>query len=150
MTVHSASRPHGIAEIDRSRPEEILPLLTRLYPAIPAETIAARLARVAAGDWRCLVMREAGQIVALSGFRIMERICYGRFLYVDHFVTDDTRRSRGAGRVLLDRLAGLARDEGCESMVLDTFVTNARAQKFWFREGFQVVGFHFLRPLGPA
>ena len=67
MTVHSASRPHGIAEIDRSRPEEILPLLTRLYPAIPAETIAARLARVAAGDWRCLVMREAGQIVALSG-----------------------------------------------------------------------------------
>ncbi|CAA9438992.1 MAG: Histone acetyltransferase HPA2 and related acetyltransferases [uncultured Rubrobacteraceae bacterium] len=49
----------------------------------------------------------------MTGFRIVEFLAYGRFLYVDDLVTAKDARSEGHGERMLDRLTGVAREEGC-------------------------------------
>lgn len=127
--------------------DEIIPLLLRLYPSIGKDVITSRLQEVSKSDWECLVLRESDGIIGLSGFRIMDRICYGKFLYIDHFIIDENRQSSGAAKFLLDRIVDISESMKCESVILDTFVTNSRAQHFWMKGGFKIVGFHFQKTL---
>ena len=62
-------------------------------------------------------------------------------------VTDETSRSSGIGKVLMEHLQELARKASCESITLDSGTQRQRAHKFYFREGMVVVGFHFAKPL---
>jgi GNAT superfamily N-acetyltransferase len=68
-------------------------------------------------------------------------------MYVDDLVTDETRRSTGVGKALLDHLQGIARAAGCSMFTLDSGVQREKAHKFYFREGMVVAGFHFSRSL---
>src|SRR5262249_49428806 len=62
-------------------------------------------------------------------------------------VTDDTQRSTGIGKALLDHLQRLARDAGCAKFTLDSGTQRQQAHKFYFREGLVVNSFHFAKAL---
>jgi hypothetical protein len=40
-----------------------------------------------------------------------------------------------------------ARRFGCQSIMLDSYVTYARAHRFYFRLGYEILGFHFRKVL---
>ncbi len=138
---------YSVESILSSNVAEIKPLLIKLYPTIGADIIAERLTAVSQTDWECLCLRYHGEIVGVSGFRVMDRICYGKFMYVDHFIIDEPYRTKGASRTLLEHIIKMSRGLACEAIILDTFVTNAVAQRFWMNNGFSIVGFHFKQQL---
>jgi ribosomal protein S18 acetylase RimI-like enzyme len=41
------------------------------------------------------------RVVAVAGFRISQNLAYGKFLYVDDLVVDETARSHGYGKFLI-------------------------------------------------
>jgi len=131
--------------------EKIWPLLAQLYSGIDIRTLRARLHAVISLGWRCAGLfsgeDDSEGPVALAGYWITTRFCYGKYLYVDHFIVADHRRRAGLGRTLLGFLHDTAKREGCERMVLDTFVANDSAHRFWFDCGFKIVGFHFGKNL---
>lgn len=121
-----------------------------LYPSIPVDTLRMRLDDVRQGTWECIVAIEgddAANVAGMTGYWIQHRLCYGRFLYVDHFIVSNGLRSRGVGKRIWQELERIARERGCTRIVLDTFVTNSVAQRFWMNQGCSVVGFHFGKPL---
>ncbi|MES2939431.1 MAG: GNAT family N-acetyltransferase [Pseudomonadota bacterium] len=136
--------------------EAFLLHLRALYPSIAEDTLLRRLDDVEAGGWECIGAFEEGegraevQMLGMSGYWIQNRFCYGRYLYVDHFIVGDDERGRGLGQLLWHALERIARERGCERIVLDTFVTNAVAQRFWMNQGCRIVGLHFGKPLDPA
>jgi len=138
----------NISNLSKERVQDILPLLYKIYPSINPDDIKERLDLVARSDWQCEIIEQEGAIIALSGYRIMHRFCYGKFMYIDHFVVDDAYRGSSTTMSLLDHLVALAERKGCESIILDTFITNSKAQKLWLNNKFQIVGFHFQRQLG--
>jgi GNAT superfamily N-acetyltransferase len=85
--------------------------------------------------------------VAVAGFRIMEMLATGRTLYVDDLVTDESRRSRGHGKAMLDWLQQYAREAGCRTFSLDSGTLRQEAHAFYFRERLRVTSFHFARKL---
>ena len=68
-------------------------------------------------------------------------------MYVDDLVTDEARRSTGAGELLLDHLQVVSREAKCEYFKLDSGTHRHQAHKFYFREGMVIQAFHFLKSL---
>ena len=66
---------------------------------------------------------------------------------VDNVVVDETRRSGGIGAAMMDWLEDHAHALGCKSVMLDSYVTLARAHKFYFRRGYEILGYHFRKEL---
>ena len=100
----------------------------QLRPALPAD-YAVKMQKVFSGGGR--------MCVAAEGLR----------MYVDDLVTDETQRSRGVGRTLLNHLQDVARKAGCEQFTLDSGTHREQAHKFYFREGMVIASFNFKKPL---
>lgn len=92
-------------------------------------------------------MVDQGTLVAMAGYRFCEFLAWGKVLYVDDLVTKDDARSKGYGARMLDRLLDVAKEEECEEIHLDSGCWRVGAHKFYFKHGFHIGGFHFLRKL---
>lgn len=119
----------------------------QLRPKLPAD-YAAKMRRVFAGGGRMLIAAEGDAVVGVAIWRVHENTFNGVQMYVDDLVTDQTRRSRGVGRALMEALQAKARKLGCESCCLDSGTQRQQAHKFYFREGMVVTSFHFDKKLG--
>ena len=84
-------------------------------------------------------------IRCVAGFRLDVCLHWGAFVYVDDLVSDDSQRSRGHGKALLDWVADYGKQRGHDVVRLDSGVQRADAHRFYFREGFHAACFHFLR-----
>ena len=118
----------------------------QLRPQLPAD-YAARLRQIFANGARMAVVAQGDDVVSVAVWRIIENTNEGRRLYVDDLVSDETRRSTGAGKLLLDWLADNAINLGCGVLALDSGVQRARAHRFYFREGMHVSAFSFKKVL---
>lgn len=119
------------------------PVVAQLRPHVRPEEFVARVRGQEAQGYRLAFVREAGHVVAVAGFRTMESLAWGRFLYVDDLVVDETWRSRGVGHRLIEWLIGRARDEGCTEVHLDSRNQRLDAHRFYEREGFRNIASHF-------
>ena len=86
---------------------------------------------------------EDDTVVAVAGYRFMEMLFSGKSLYVDDLNTDETRRSRGHGRMLMDWLKREAKERGCNQLQLDSGVQREQTHRFYFREGLSINCYHF-------
>ncbi len=86
---------------------------------------------------------EGDIVVAVAGYRFMEMLYAGKTLYVDDLNTDETRRSRGHGKMLMDWLKREAKQRGCVQLQLDSGVQREQTHRFYFREGLTINCYHF-------
>ena len=117
-----------------------LPLMQVLRPHLAdAERYQAQLQRQAAQGYRLLA--------ALAGYRELENLLYGRFLYVDDLVVAPARQRDGLGARLLAAVRSEALECGCSHLILDTGLHMPLAQRFYFRQGLLARGLHFAERL---
>ena len=118
----------------------------QLRPQMPRDYLA-KMQRVFAGGARMCVAERGGAVTGVAVYRIHENTFDGVQMYVDDLVTDETKRSQGVGKALLDHLQSLARAARCEAFTLDSGTQRQQAHKFYFREGLVVTSFHFGKSL---
>lgn len=97
--------------------------------------------------YRLLGVWDDGKPVALAGYRRLDNMIHGRFIYVDDLITSAEGRGQGHGERLLEALRELGRTEGCRKLVLDTALANTLAHRFYFRSGLLAQGLHFSMEL---
>ena len=90
---------------------------------------------------------EGGRVVGVAVFRVIEKTFSGRELYCDDLVTDEARRSKGAGRAMIAYMDRVARERGCDTLALDSGCQRQQAHKFYFREGLVIGAFHFSKKI---
>lgn len=114
-----------------------------------ADELAARWRhqRDTAG-YRIVALWDERAPVALAGFRIMDNLIHGRFLYVDDLVAREGDRRAGHGAQLLAWLKDEARATGCSKLVLDTGLDNVFAHRFYYRQGLLARALRFSTELG--
>jgi GNAT superfamily N-acetyltransferase len=122
------------------------PVHRQLRPYLERDYVA-QMQRVIAGGGELCVAMDGGRVAGLAVFRVHENTSEGRHLYVDDLVTDEALRSKGVGKALLEFLSLLARERACKSVTLDSGTQRERAHAFYFREGFTIRSFHFVKPL---
>jgi ribosomal protein S18 acetylase RimI-like enzyme len=119
-------------------------VMRQLRPGLQsAQELLERVTMQGAQGYRLLAAWQEGQPVALAGYRRVDNLIHGRFIYVDDLITDQAHRGRSYGERLLAELRELARNEHCQRLVLDTALANAYAQRFYFRCGLLASGLHF-------
>ncbi|WP_431256927.1 GNAT family N-acetyltransferase [Roseateles chitinivorans] len=124
------------------------PLMLQLRPQLTGfDAFAGIVERQSAQGYRLLMGCADDTPVALAGYRCLDNLIHGRFLYVDDLVTASSGRGRGIGDRTLAALRRIARDEGCARLVLDTALSNSLAQRFYFRSGLLARGLHFSMDL---
>jgi GNAT superfamily N-acetyltransferase len=123
-------------------------VMSELRPHLRAEDFVPRVRRQ--GDlagFALAYVEEAGEVVAVAGFRVSECLAWGRFLYVDDLVSAARHRSRGHGGTLLRWLEARARAERCDELHLDSGVQRFGAHRFYLRERMDITSHHFAKKL---
>jgi GNAT superfamily N-acetyltransferase len=130
--------------------EEMLPhhsLIAQLSPQLTKEDYKKFLPLMIANNYRQAVVYENEKCVALSGYWICAKLYSGKYIEIDNFVVDKDHRNKGLGKILLDFLLDEAKRQGCATAMLDAYAENAAAHRFYYREGFFIRGFHYLKKL---
>jgi GNAT superfamily N-acetyltransferase len=118
----------------------------QLRPHLPAD-YAEKMHRVFADGARMCVAVRDERVAGVAVWRVHENTVDGVQMYVDDLVSDETQRSQGVGRALLEHTQRLARAAGCAKFNLDSGTQRQQAHKFYFRDGMVVTSFHFAKPL---
>jgi GNAT superfamily N-acetyltransferase len=139
MEVKLAETPEAI--------ERCFRVMSHLRPHVAATEFVPRVQAQQKQGFRLAYLEDEGDVVAVAGYRVMDMLASGRTMYVDDLVADETRRSRGYGKALLDWLQARAREEGCATFSLDSGTHRQEAHAFYFRERMRVTSFHFAKKL---
>lgn len=74
---------------------------------------------------------EDEKIVAVTGFKPMITLYYGRFVWVCDLVTDSDSRSKGYGNMLLKFVHEWTEDKGYDSVALSSGLEKTDAHRFY-------------------
>jgi GNAT superfamily N-acetyltransferase len=120
-------------------------VMHELRPHVDRASFVGRVRRQERqSGYRLAYRAEDGRPVAVAGFRLLENLAWGRFLYVDDLVTAGAARSKGHGAALLGWLRAHARSLGCDALHLDSGVQRIDAHRFYEREGMARSSYHFM------
>lgn len=109
------------------------------------EDYVAQLDRIFGEGARLVHLVDGGVPRALALWRLFHTTYCGRRLEVEDLVTAEAARSAGHGKTLLAWLEARARVEGCPTITLHSATHRDRAHRFYFREGFHILAFHFSK-----
>ncbi len=124
--------------------------LTLLNPETPASVISDRLHTILNEHlhYELIGAFSGGTLVGVAGAWIATKIWCGRYLEIDNLVVDSEHRSSGIGSLLIAHFEALALERDCKIIVLDSYTANHPSHRLYHRLGFEIWGFHFVKPVG--
>ena len=125
----------------------IMPLIEKHNSKLAPEELRRRLEVMKTHRYHCIAAFDGERIVGVAGYWLGARFYCGEYMDVDNVVVDESLRSQGIGAKMMDWLEAKARELGCKQVVLDSYVTFAGAHRFYFRQGYEILGFHFKKDL---
>jgi GNAT superfamily N-acetyltransferase len=124
----------------------IIPLAHKLRPAADAAQLSGYLAEMFGfPTFHCFGLWQEGKLIAVSFGWITVRFYSGKQLEVDNVVVDPDLRSLGMGKAFFSFIQQWAVEHQCKTIELNTYVQNSRSHKFYFNEGYSILGFHFQK-----
>ncbi|ROU08397.1 GNAT family N-acetyltransferase [Lysobacter enzymogenes] len=122
----------------------VWPLVSQLRPEFDEDRFVAQMHRqIAQGCRATVVFDDGGAPRAFACWRVMEMLAVGLHVYVDDLIVDQTVRSRGHGKTMLDWLKAEAKRLGCARLQLDSGTQRQDAHAFYLRERLRIEAFHF-------
>ncbi|NBO19308.1 MAG: GNAT family N-acetyltransferase [Proteobacteria bacterium] len=127
--------------------QQAYPLLCQQNKDLSHADYLAMLADMRQAGYRCVGAFAGVQLVGVMGFWVGTRFWCRKYIDLDNVVVDEKQRSRGIGKKLLDWVEAEGRRQGCRMAVLDSYTTAHRAHRFYYREGYVALGYHFTKQL---
>jgi GNAT superfamily N-acetyltransferase len=122
-------------------------LLLEVYPKLTLEEYSQELDFMLQNNYGQVGVYLNDECIGLSGYWIGSKLWCGRYLEADNVVIAEAHRSKGIGNLIFDYLKQKAQKEKCSMVSLDSYTTNFKAHKFFYNEGFEPRGFHFINIL---
>ncbi|BCM91344.1 hypothetical protein IAD21_03214 [Abditibacteriota bacterium] len=138
------SSPHSI-QVAQSD-EQIMrcfSVMAELRPHLVADKFLARVRLMQEEGYELAFVEAGGEVKAVTGFRVFDKLATGRTLYVDDLVTTDSARSQGYGDALFDWLFATAKERNCSQLDLDSGVQRFDAHRFYLRKRMKISSHHF-------
>ncbi|MFQ3544320.1 GNAT family N-acetyltransferase [Halobacillus rhizosphaerae] len=122
-----------IAEL-QSHDEILLafPVMSQLRPHLNESTYLDLVTEAKQRDmYKLFALYDQQEIVAVTGFKPMITLYYGRFVWVCDLVTSERKRSSGYGEKLLTFVHKWAEENGYESVALSSGLNRSEAHRFY-------------------
>ena len=123
------------------------PVMVELRPHLSASEFASRVRKQQGTGFELAYLEEAGEVRAVTGFRYLETLAWGKILYVDDLVAAPAQRSRGHGGQLFDWLVAQAKQNNCDEFHLDSGVQRFGAHRFYLTRRMDIICHHFALKL---
>lgn len=124
--------------------EKVLDLLQELNPDMERKRLEEiQLRMVELPNYDCFGLFSNGQLIGISSGWTTVRVYCGKQLELDNVIIDSRLQSKGYGKFFINAIKEWILNNDYESLSLNTYVQNARSHKFYFNEGFKILGFHF-------
>lgn len=126
---------------------EQLQLIHYLYPNLPKEKYQEHLENMLAHNYTQIAVFSNDICVGLTGCWLGTKLWSGKYVEIDNFIVHPDYRKLGIGKLLTDYVQQKATDNHCTMIVLDAFTSNYKAHRFYYNQGFEPRGFHFIKIL---
>lgn len=93
--------------------------------------------------YHLVALYEGNKVSALVGYRFLETLAWGKFIYIDDLITHTISRKKGYGAMLLEWTIELAKKEGCQQVHLDSGYQRFDAHRLYLNQGFELICHHF-------
>ncbi|WP_299463586.1 GNAT family N-acetyltransferase [uncultured Microscilla sp.] len=121
-------------------------LLMQLNPNKQATYIEETLKKMVMLDnYTCFGLYQAGELLGISSGWTTVRIYCGKHLELDNVIVDNRLQSKGLGKQFFSKIEDWALQNGYDAVGLTTYLSNARSHKFYFNQGYNILGFHFQK-----
>ncbi|HSX03306.1 MAG TPA: GNAT family N-acetyltransferase [Rhabdochlamydiaceae bacterium] len=118
-------------------------VMKQLRSHLKEDVFIEQIQRQIAAGYQLIYLEEAGEVVAVAGFRFLEFLAWGKVLYIDGLVTDFEARGKGYGGKLIKWLIERAKVEKCDQVHLDGGPQRHDAHRLYLNHGFKIIGYHF-------
>lgn len=118
-----------------------------LYPKLSKEKYQSYLMDMVSHNYTQIAVFEGDACIGITGCWFSTKLWSGKYLEIDNFVVHPDHRSKGIGKLLTDYVEEKALDLGCTNIVLDAFTSNFAAHRFYYNQGYEPKGFHFVKIL---
>ncbi|QXP62691.1 MULTISPECIES: GNAT family N-acetyltransferase [unclassified Polaribacter] len=126
----------------------IIPLLTKLNSKTPLDILKERVIEISKNtNYECVGLYVDEKLVGISGLWYSTRHYIGKSVEPDHVIIDDSVRGQGLGKQFFNWIDSHVKNKGCEAIELNAYSSNPKSHKFYYNEGYNIYGFHFLKVL---
>lgn len=87
------------------------------------------------------------KLVGIAGYWILTRFYSGKYIQVGNMVVNENLRSSGIGKKILQFIEDEGKKQGCQHFILDSRLDNTKSHDFYLREGFEIMGYHFMKDI---
>ena len=122
-------------------------IIRHLYPDISDEKYKFYLEEMIPHNYTQVVVYDGEVCVGLTGLWSGIKLWCGKYLEIDNFIVHPNHRSKGIAKLLTDYVNQKATDLDCTMIVLDAFTGNFIAHRFYYNQGYNPRGFHFIKIL---
>lgn len=134
--------------IEKANINSIIPLVQKLTSHEFSDAILEkRFAEMVTQNYECAGIYDGEKLIGISGMWFCTRHYSGKSMEVDHVFIDDGYRGKGLGKQFLSWIYDYVKTKGCQTVELNTYVQNYPSHKFYYNEGFRILGFHFAKKL---
>lgn len=122
-------------------------VMKTLRPHLEENSFIPLIKDMATRGYNLIFIEENGQAIAASGYRFAEHLHWGKAIYIDDLSSLPEARGKGYASALLDHIAGIALNNGCNQVHLDSGCNPARydAHRLYLNHGFNITSFHFAK-----
>ena len=98
-------------------------------------------------NYQMLAAYLGEKMVGIVGYWVLTRFYSGKYIHIGNMVVDGGHRNLGIGKFMLDFVEQEGRRQNCQHFILDSKIENKKAHNFYLREGFEIIGYHFMKDI---
>jgi GNAT superfamily N-acetyltransferase len=124
------------------------PFVAQLTPDLSEASFRTIQDKIMDDGYQCIGAFDTdGTMHGMCGYWIRHRFYCGKGLHIDNIASTGEMHGRGIGTVLMDWIVAEATAQGCDNVVLDTYLENKDAHAFYLKHQLRIAGLHFMRKL---
>lgn len=135
-------------ELTINHSDSIVALASNVNPDISADELKSRLQDMFGySNYICFGLFKNSILIGITSGWLTTRFYSGKQLEIDNVIIINEHRSKGYGSEFLRHIENWAKETGCLSIELNTYVVNSKSHKFYFNQGYTILGYHFQKAI---
>jgi GNAT superfamily N-acetyltransferase len=127
--------------------DQIIPLVYVLNEEkVEEDVLRSRFDEMKSQNYECAGIFDDNEgLIGICGLWFCTRHYIGKSVELDHVYIKPEHRNNGLGKQFMTWIEAYIKGKGYQSMELNTYVRNYPSHKFYYNEGYEILGYHFLK-----
>jgi len=127
---------------------KISPFIKELNPKLSKDEIEQNQMKMFdLSTYTCFGLCIEDNLIGISSGWTSIKHYSGKQIEIDNVIIKAEHQSKGCGKTFMKLIEKWSISNGCKTIELNSYVSNAGSHKFYFNEGFSILGFHFWKQL---